>query len=115
METGRRGSSGRGVERASAESGADKTGCRGMDQYDSGADAEDHPVPDFRGNDMGAGSYTHGARGDWRQCSNGICKIYERSVSYFVYFVFFVFKVLSCIMKLKAYSWQLQRTRLQER
>ena len=58
--------SGRSVKRAPAECGADKTGCGSVDQYDSGADAAYYPVPDFRGNDMGAGSYTHGARGDWR-------------------------------------------------
>lgn len=54
------------IKRAPAECGADKTGCGSVDQYDSGADAAYYPVPDFRGNDMGAGSYTHGARGDWR-------------------------------------------------
>ena len=35
-----------------------------------------YPVPDFRGNDMGAGSYTHGARGYRGKRQNGILEIY---------------------------------------
>ena len=53
-----------------------------MDQYDSGADAAYYPVPDFRGNDMGAGSYTHGARGYRGKRQNGILEIYGIKINF---------------------------------